>query len=100
MRKFVVLFISIALLLGFGLSAMAQDQAQGPSQNQPLVIEKMTDTELALSVQLTQSQIQTRQYEIAILQDRLSKLRVELERRQIAPADEAVPLEPPKANEE
>jgi len=98
MRKFVVLFIAIALLFGFGLAAMAQDQAQG--QNTSLVIEKMTDTELALSVQLTQSQIQTRQYEIAILQDRLSKLRVELERRQIAPADEAAPLEPPKANEE
>ena len=94
MRKFVVLFISIALLVGFGLTAVAQDQGK------TLAISDMTDNELALSIQLTQSQIQARQYEIAILQDRLSKLRVELERRQIAPADEAAPLEPPEANKE
>lgn len=94
-KRFIVLFVAVALVIGFGLTAMAQE-----AQNQPLVIEKMTDNELALSIQLTQAQIQTRQYEVAILQDRLSKLRVELERRQIAPADEAAPLEPPEANKE
>ena len=95
-KKLVALFVAIALVVGLGLVATAQDQAQ----NQPLVIEKMTDNELALSIQLTQAQIQTRQYEIAILQDRLSKLKVELERRQIAPAQDAVPTEPPKATKE
>jgi len=94
MRKIVIVAMVIALLVGFGLTAAAQDQGK------TLAISDMTDNELALSIQLTQSQIQARQYEIAILQDRLSKLRVELERRQIAPADEAAPLEPPEANKE